>query len=116
MDHLYFTRVIVESPFAGDVAKNKRYLALCIKDCAVNHSEAAFASHQMYTDSFDDTVPEQRELGMAVGKTWYGVSDKVIVYDDLGISGGMQHGIEYAQFIGLEVIRRQLPADLIEQL
>jgi hypothetical protein len=40
--------VILESPYAGHVHRNKAYLQLCIRDC-IARGEAAFASHQMYT-------------------------------------------------------------------
>jgi hypothetical protein len=56
----------------------------------------------------DDTVPEQRRLGIAAGLCWHARADASVVYTDLGISDGMKQGIASAKFYGLKVIYRQL--------
>jgi hypothetical protein len=86
-------RVIIESPYAGDIARNKAYLQACIRDC-LNRGEAPFASHQMYTDALDDNDPEQRKLGMLAGLRWAWCADAIVVYGDHGISPGMKWAIE----------------------
>jgi hypothetical protein len=90
-------RVIVESPYAGDIIRNEAYARACIKDC-LNRGEAPFASHVLYTleSILDDSVPEQRALGMEAGFAWGSVADATIVYLDLGMSSGMQEGITRA--------------------
>jgi hypothetical protein len=88
-------RVILESPYAGDVATNRAYLQRCIRDC-LSRGEAPFASHQMYTDALDDSDPEQRKLGMLAGLRWLWCADAVVVYSDRGISPGMQWAIDQA--------------------
>lgn len=40
--------VIIESPFAGDVVRNLRYLRACMRDC-LRRGEAPYASHALYT-------------------------------------------------------------------
>lgn len=92
-------RVILESPFAnGDrllFDRNKRYLEEAMRDCLLR-GEAPFASHKMYTTCLDDNVPDERELGIQAGFAWRFVAEKTVVYTDLGISKGMQYGIEHA--------------------
>ncbi|MEK7211264.1 MAG: hypothetical protein AAB731_01390 [Patescibacteria group bacterium] len=41
-------RVILESPFSGDVKRNIAYARACIRDC-LRRGEAAIASHLLYT-------------------------------------------------------------------
>lgn len=90
-------RVIVESPFAGDVERNTRYLRACLADCLAR-GEAPFASHAIYTQPgvLDDNDPAQREIGIAAGFAWRDLADATVVYTDLGISNGMRRGIEDA--------------------
>jgi hypothetical protein len=60
-------RVVIESPLSGDFEKNVKYAKLCMYDSLVNHNEAPFASHLLYTQCLDDEVAEQRKLGMEAG-------------------------------------------------
>ena len=52
------TRVIVESPYAGDIEKNMRYLRACIRDCLLR-GETPYASHALYTQDgvLRDDIP-----------------------------------------------------------
>ncbi len=89
--------VILESPYAGDVKSNIKYARECIKDCLMRN-EAPFASHLLYTQEgiLDDNVIEERQYGIDAGLEWAKVADKTVVYTDLGISKGMQYGIDNA--------------------
>jgi hypothetical protein len=64
-------RVVLESPFAGDVEANLKYARECMADC-LRRGEAPIASHLLYTQPgiLDDTKPEERKLGMEAGFTW----------------------------------------------
>jgi hypothetical protein len=90
-------RVIVETPFAGDVPRNLRYLRACMRDC-LKRDEAPFASHAIYTQPgvLDDGDTDERNDGIHAGFQWRGVADATIVYTDLGTSGGMKSGIAAA--------------------
>lgn len=96
--------VIVESPFAGDLVRNLRYVR------AAMH-EAPFASHALYTlpGVLNDGIPAERSLGIEAGLAWGKRADATVVYVDLGISPGMQQGIERAQREGRPVEHRRLP-------
>ena len=88
-------KVIIESPFAGDTERNILYLKECMKDC-FKRGEAPFASHLLYTQILDDLIPNERTLGIEAGLEWGKVSDKVVVYQDYGLSHGMKLGIDRA--------------------
>lgn len=83
-------RVIIESPYAGDVERNLRYLRACMRDSLLR-GEAPFASHGLYTQPgvLDDHDPEQRRLGIEAGFAWWGGAAAVVFYTDLGWSRGM---------------------------
>jgi len=101
--------VLVESPFAGDVEKNLRYLRAAMRDCLLR-GEAPFASHALYTQPgvLDDQVPNERALGIEAGLLWGRHAAKTVVYEDLGISKGMTFGIARAESEGRVVERRRL--------
>ncbi len=102
--------VIVESPYAGDVDRNVRYARAAIRDCLLR-GECPFASHLLYTQPgvLDDKVPEERALGIEAGLTVGLWTCKTVVYDDLGISFGMQMGIESAKKASRAIEYRKVP-------
>ena len=102
-------RVIIESPYAGDVAKNTEYARACMKDC-LKRGEAPLASHLLYTQDgiLDDDDLEERTLGIEAGLEWGALAEKVVVYDDLGISSGMKFGIDRAKTHGIPIEYRKL--------
>ena len=104
--------VIVESPFKGDVALNIAYARACIHD-SLRRGESPIASHLLYTQPgvLDDNIPEERQLGIDAGLAWRGVSHGSVAYIDLGISGGMQYGLNLAATSGKTCEKRILPAD-----
>lgn len=102
--------VIVESPFApsgrydihGEVSvmreieahENVRYVRACMHD-VLRRGGAPFASHALYTlpGVLDDTIPEERTMGMEAGFLWGRRADVCAIYCDLGTSDGMGKGI-----------------------
>lgn len=104
-------RVVIESPYAGDVERNLRYLRAAMRDCLLR-GEAPYASHGFYTQPgvLDDTIASERALGIRAGFAWRAMTDKTVVYDDLGISGGMREGIIDSQNQGIDVEYRSLGA------
>ena len=105
---LNFKPVIVESPYAGDIERNKLYLEQCMRDCLLNHNEAPYASHKLYTDVLDDDINNERDVGIQAGFAWGKFAHACIVYVDFGISEGMQLGIDNAKKNGIPVIMRKL--------
>ena len=91
--------VIVETPLRADTealrGRNRRYLKAAMLDC-IRRGEAPFASHMMYVQVLDDDVPAERIVGIKCGLAWGELADATVVYEDLGVSGGMQQGIDDA--------------------
>ncbi len=104
--------VIIESPYAGDVETNLRYLRACMADC-LSRDEAPFASHGLYTQPgvLDDNDPVQRELGITAGLAWRAVAARTVVYTDLGVTTGMAYGINDACMKLRPIVYRQLGPD-----
>lgn len=107
-------RVQLESPFAGNsktaLELNQLYLRAALRDSLLR-GEAPFASHAIYAQTFvlDDTIPEERAIGINAGLQWMPVAEKVVVYIDRGISRGMELGIARATSLGLPIEKRSLP-------
>jgi hypothetical protein len=99
--------VILESPYAGEVEQNIAYARECMRDCLFR-GEAPFASHLLYTQCLDDTIQDERDLGIHAGLLWGDKADRTVVYTDRGISRGMKYGIERAISVGRPVIYRSL--------
>jgi hypothetical protein len=106
--------VVIESPFAGDVARNIRYAKACVRDC-LKRGEAPYASHlynwfQIFTQEglLDDLILEEREQGMLSGFAIGNKLDATVVYEDLGRSNGMTRGIARAQAHEQEIEYRML--------
>lgn len=89
--------VVIESPYAGNVERNLRYLRACMRDCLMR-GEAPFASHGLYTQPgvLNDRIPKERQRGMEAGFHWGAKADATVVYTDLGVSFGMNDGIKAA--------------------
>lgn len=85
--------VIVESPYAGQVARNREYLNLCLRWCTLN-GMSPYASHKMLTDSLDDNNARERKLGIKAGILWYSVADTVLFFTDFGWSKGMRAALD----------------------
>lgn len=97
-------RVILESPYAGDrardVERNVQYARQCMLDC-IRRNEAPFASHLIYTQVLDDKVPEQRDTGIKMGYAWGMCAEVAVFYADHGFSNGMQKAKEFWQRLGI---------------
>jgi hypothetical protein len=101
--------VIIESPYAGDIDRNMRYLRAAMRDC-FRRGEAPFASHGLYTQPgvLNDDNPEERHLGISAGFMWRSHADATVVYNDFGISRGMQEGIKHSEELKIPVEYRAL--------
>lgn len=102
-------RVILETPYAGDVERNLQYARECMRDCLLR-GEAPYASHLLYTQEgvLDDNNPEERKLGIEAGFLWREGASATVVYTDYGISNGMKQGIQDAEVKGRPIEYRKL--------
>lgn len=101
--------VILESPYAGDVETNVKYAQKAMRD-SLMRGEAPLASHLLYTEALDDNLPHEREMGIQAGLAIGQFAVRTVVYTDLGISRGMQYGIERAEQDGRPVEYRSIEA------
>lgn len=89
-------KVIIETPYSGNVERNIQYARECLLD-SLTRGEYPLASHLLYTQVLDDEIPEEREMGIEAGLAWSEVLDYTVCYIDYGISSGMKYGIERAK-------------------
>jgi hypothetical protein len=101
--------VFIESPFAGDVDTNTKFARACMRD-SLARGEAPFAMHLLYTQEgiLNDDIPEERAWGIEAGFAWGKHASKTAVYTNLGITPGMELGIERAKQEGREIEYREL--------
>jgi hypothetical protein len=101
--------VIIESPFAGDLDTNIRFARACMRD-SLRRGESPFAMHLLYTQEgiLDDTIPDERNWGIEAGLAWGKHATKTVVYTNLGITPGMEIGIQRAIEEGREIEYRDL--------
>ncbi len=106
--------VDIESPYSAPtpdgVKLNIRYARAAVTDC-LRRGEIPYASHLFFTQTgiLDDNVPKDREIGILAGKEMIEkLGATTVVYTDLGISRGMQFGIEAALRAGRQVEYRTL--------
>lgn len=102
-------RVIIESPYAGQIFRNILYARACVKD-SLQRGEAPLASHLLYTQPniLDDEVVSERSNGILAGHMWIPYADCVVAYLDFGISKGMCLGMDTATRLKIPVVMRRL--------
>jgi len=100
--------VLIESPFAGDRARNIAYARAAMRD-SLDRGEAPFVMYLHYPLVLDDDIQAERTTGIEAGLAWGAKADLTAVYKDLGLSPGMKLGIQRAWAEGRPVEARQLP-------
>ncbi|MBI2105291.1 hypothetical protein HYT56_00465 [Candidatus Woesearchaeota archaeon] len=96
--------VDIETPYSGnseaEIRKNLLYARACVRD-SLMRGETPFASHLFYTQPgiLDDDIPQERDMGINAGKNLIEALPDIVtvIYQDLGISRGMQYGINRAE-------------------
>lgn len=91
-------RVVVESPYRGEVARNVAYARRCVRDC-LHRGESPIASHLLLTQPgiLNDEIPNDRWLGIEAGLAWVQVADLMAVYTDFGISETIENAMSLAR-------------------
>ncbi len=118
--------IVIESPYAGDVERNVAYARRCLLD-SLRRGEAPFASHLLYTQVLNDTIPADRERGISAGlamanaiRTW--VSERAMMrgtmpeldcaiaafYIDYGWSRGMEAARSFYRERGMIYVTRSI--------
>lgn len=101
--------VIIESPYAGDIATHEAYARRCLAD-SLRRGEAPIASHLLYTQPgvLDDTIPAERQQGIDAGLAWGKLAEMTALYTDYGTSRGMEYGIADATRLGRPIETRSI--------
>lgn len=103
-----FTRVVIESPFSGDVEGNRIFALACMKFC-LDREEAPMVPHLLYPRVLTKYNLAEREKGIQAGLSWVPVAQKSVVFTNKGLTQGMIRGIAKAEACGIEVERIHLP-------
>ena len=101
--------VVIESPYKGDIKRNEAYARAALRDC-ISRGESPYASHLLLTQPgvLDDSNPEEREKGIAAGLAWQDAADLIAVYEDYGITEGMQRAITRAKKLKIPIDYRTI--------
>lgn len=102
-------RVILESPYAGDIERNVEYARKCIRH-SLSLGESPIASHLLYTQDgiLDDTIPSERMLGINAGLAWKEVAELQVFYIDYGYSNGMRYAFNYSKEHNIPIEERKI--------
>jgi len=108
--------VFIESPFSGpEMERNIEYARRAMWDSLLNHHEAPIVTHLLYTQNpqsgiVDDSDQRSigRELGMKAAMQLTTICTRTVVYEDYGITPGMQKGIQQAIRIGHDIVYRRI--------
>jgi hypothetical protein len=110
-------RIVLESPYAGNVERNIAYAKLCVKDM-LKRGEAPIASHLLFTQPgiLDDLKPEERKLGIEAGQAWLTVAEGINFYVDFGVSNGMKWTLGVVEKLQRPYQFRNLPEETVQEL
>jgi hypothetical protein len=95
--------IYVASPYAGDIKKNIEYAKQACR-YVLNEGNAFFCPHLLYPQILDDNNPEERRLGINIGKEFLAKCNELWAFGG-HISHGMFEEIEFARGIGIPIKR-----------
>jgi hypothetical protein len=87
--------IYVASPYAGDIETNTQFAKEACR-FVMNEGHAFFAPHLLYPQVLNESNPDERQLGLKMGKEILGWCDELWVFGDT-VSPGMQAEISLAQ-------------------
>ena len=106
---LTMKKVIIESPYSGDIHRNIKYARACLKD-SLNRNEAPLVSHLLYTQDgvLDDSIKAKRLQGINAGLVWKEFADLHVFYVDYGMSDGMKYARGFSVGSGVQLEFRKI--------
>lgn len=93
--------IYIASPYAGDIAGNTQFAIQCCQ-FAIQRVYTPVAPHLIYPQILDDTIPEQRELGLTLGYHLLAACSEMWVCGER-ISDGMAKEIHHAERLGINI-------------
>lgn len=103
--------VYIASPYAGDIEGNIRFAKAACR-LAMEHGNTPIAAHLLYPQILDDSVPEQRELGIRMGLKLLEACSELWLCGS-HISSGMQKELEAAGLLDIPV--RSVPWNMVAE-
>jgi hypothetical protein len=100
-------RVIIESPYKGNVVRNTAYAKKCLAD-SLKRGESPIVFHLLYTLVLDDNIESERNKGLVTSFEWHKFAELLAVYKDYGISYGMELAINLARNNNILIDERSL--------
>jgi len=100
-------RVQLESPFAGDVPRNRAYALRCLRH-SLELGESPFASHLLYPFVLNDEIATDRAAGLKAAFDWLSVAEGMAVYTDYGTSPGMKLAVRRARARHIWIVYRKI--------
>jgi hypothetical protein len=91
--------VYIASPYAGDTEINVEFAVEACRYC-IEQGYTPIAPHLIYPQILNDSVPEQREIGLELGKRLLEVADELWLCGDR-ISDGMYAELIAAMSLGI---------------
>lgn len=95
-------KIFVSSPLAGDYKNNiKKAQEYCRE--VLLQGYMPLAPHVYYTNFLQEENEAERQLGMDMGLRWLAESDEIWVFNQNGISKGMQVEIDMATKLNIPI-------------
>ena len=101
--------IFIASPYAGDIERNIEYAKQACRH-VLDKGNAFFCPHLLYPQILDDNNPEERKLGIRLGKEVLTKCDELWAFGN-HISSGMFEEIEYAKERGI-LVKRVMQLDM----
>ena len=101
-------KIYVASKYAGDIQTNIENAIWCCR-YVIDRGYMPVASHLLYPQILNDTIPRERELGLMFGLALLAACDEVWVFTLGGeISSGMAKEIEEAKRLHIPVRKLEM--------
>lgn len=103
--------VYIASPYAGDIEGNVRFAKAACR-LAMEEGSTPVAAHLLYPQMLDDSIPEQRELGIRMGLRLLEACSELWLCGSR-VSDGMQEELKAAWRHRVPV--RRIPCELVAE-
>lgn len=100
-------KVIIESPYKDNINRNTDYARKCLKD-SISRGESPLCFHLLYTQVLNEDNELERDRGITTSFEWHKFADKIVVYEDHGISYGMELAMNLAKVNKIPVEFRKI--------
>ena len=102
-------KIVLESPFAGNIKGNIEYARMCVKD-SLSRGESPIASHLLYTQKgiLNDNIESERNNGINAGLAWLSIADIHVFYIDYGMSSGMKYTLAKSKMLCCKIEFRKI--------